>query len=263
MDLGVAGKAYLVVGGSAGMGLATAQVLAAEGADLVIVGRSQDRLDEAAKGLADRGGRVETVASDVSRSGAAETLVADALARVGDLAGVAVLTGTTGHESFDVPDEQWASVFDDVLMGTVRVVRAVVPHLISRGGGNIVTTAAYSVRSPKADRLPYGALKGAVAVFTKGIAKSYGAQGIRANCVCPGVIETAALHQYRSILATQYDIPVEEALERVMVDEWKMDVALGRPGQPEEVGELMAFLLSPRAGYLTGTLINIDGGTDF
>ncbi len=84
-----------------------------------------------------------------------------------------------------------------------------------------------------------------------------------ANCVCPGAIETAGLAALRKQLATARGVPEEGVLEQVMVEEWHMDVALGRPGRPEEVGELFAFLLSPRAGYLTGATINIDGGTDF
>ena len=86
---------------------------------------------------------------------------------------------------------------------------------------------------------------------------------MRANCVCPGVIETEPLAAMRTALAAQQGVAEEGLLERVMVDEWHMNVALGRPGSPHEVAELFAFLLSPRAGYLTGATINIDGGTDF
>jgi 3-oxoacyl-[acyl-carrier protein] reductase len=102
-----------------------------------------------------------------------------------------------------------------------------------------------------------------VAAFTKTIARDYGNQGVRANCVCPGAIETEGLAALRRQLAQARGVPPEGLLERVMVEEWHLDVALGRPGKPEEVGELFAFLLSPRAGYLTGALINIDGGTAF
>ena len=86
---------------------------------------------------------------------------------------------------------------------------------------------------------------------------------MRANCVCPGAIETDGLRRLREQTAETRGIPLEGALEQIMVSEWGLDIALGRPGQPSEVGELIGFLLSPRAGYLTGALINIDGGTNF
>jgi NAD(P)-dependent dehydrogenase (short-subunit alcohol dehydrogenase family) len=111
--------------------------------------------------------------------------------------------------------------------------------------------------------MPYVSLKSAVAAFTKNVAKSYGAQGVRANCVCPGAIETDGLAAIRTQIATARGVPEEGVLEQLMREEWHMDVALGRPGRPEEVGDLFAFLLSGRAGYLTGALLNIDGGTDF
>jgi NAD(P)-dependent dehydrogenase (short-subunit alcohol dehydrogenase family) len=265
MDLGVRGRGYLLVGGTSGMGLATAHVLAADGADLVLVGRNADRARAAADEVRSRhGARVHPLSADVSRRADADRMIDDAIATLGSLAGLAVLTGLTGHQPIEVfTDDDWHAAVDDVLLGTVHSVRAALPHLADNGGGTIVTTSAYSIRAPHAVRLPYTSLKGAVAVFTKGVANEYGRQGIRANCVCPGAIETEGLHALRAQIAGTRDIPYDEALERVMVDEWGMHVALGRPGQPHEVGELMAFLLSPRAGYLTGALINIDGGTDF
>ena len=148
-------------------------------------------------------------------------------------------------------------------MGTVRTVRAAVPHLVAGGGGTVVTTGAYGIRAFHPDRLPYVTLKSGLVAFTKTIAKAYGRAGARANCVCPGAIETDSLAAPRQALASQRDLPPEGLLEQVMLDEWHMDVALGRPGTPQEVGELFAFLLSQRAGYLTGAVINIDGGTHF
>jgi NAD(P)-dependent dehydrogenase (short-subunit alcohol dehydrogenase family) len=268
MDLGVRDQGYLIVGGTAGMGLATARALAADGARVAIAGRDRARAERAAAALrAECGTEVVPVVGDAGAGAdAADRIVADATAALGGLAGLAVTTGTItdAHRTLEeASDAVWEGAFDDVMMTIVRSVRAVLPQLVERGSGTIVTTAAYSIRAPHANRMPYAALKGAVAVFTKNVAKSYGSYGVRANCVCPGVIETDGLAALRSQLSAERGVDEAGVLERVMVEEWHMDVALGRPGTPDEVGELFAFLLSPRAGYLTGALINIDGGTDF
>jgi len=264
MDLGLRGRGYLVVGGTAGIGLATAAVLASEGARVVVAGRDAGRAEAAVERI----GGHQTIAliGDVSGDGDADRIVAEAAEALGGLAGIAVTTGTSlsSHSNLErSSDAVWADAVEDILMGTVRTVRAAVPHLVAGGGGAVVTTGAYGIRAYHPDRLPYVTLKSGVVAFTKTIAKAYGPSGVRANCVCPGAIETDSLAALRQALASQRDVPPEGLLEQVMLEEWHMDVALGRPGTPREVGELFAFLLSQRAGYLTGAVINIDGGTHF
>jgi 3-oxoacyl-[acyl-carrier protein] reductase len=268
MDLRVADRSFLIVGGTAGMGFEAARALAADGARVAIVGRDEARAHRAADAIsAEHGLAVLAIAGDVSTSQAeSERIVAEAAAALGGLSGVAVTSGTNGsaHSTLeDADDAIWQESFEELLMGTVRVVKATLPRLVANGGGTVVTTAAYSIHSPHGNRMPYVALKTAVAAFTKNVAKTYGPQGVRANCVCPGAIETAGLAAIRRQVAAAQGVPEEGVLERMMREEWHMDVALGRPGHPEEVGDLFAFLLSNRAAYLTGALINIDGGTDF
>ncbi len=267
MDLGVGGLGYLVIGGSAGMGKAAARALAADGARVAVAGRGLERAEAAAEELSALGpAPVVALTGDLTAPGGAEQLLAQAVEGLGALRGVAVTTGLGARGQRDLlsgSDEDWAATFDDVLLATVRACRAAVPVLVEGGGGSIVTTAAYSIRAPKAHQFPYASLKAGVATFTKNLAKSFGGAGIRANCVCPGATETEVLAAMRVDLARSRGWPVEQALERVMAEEWGMKVALGRAGRPEELGDVIAFLLSERASYLTGATVNVDGGTDF
>jgi NAD(P)-dependent dehydrogenase (short-subunit alcohol dehydrogenase family) len=267
VDLGVRGRSFLVLGGTRGMGLAAARALAADGASVALAGRDRATAEAVASELrAVTGAEVLPLTGDLTVAGTAEEMVAAACGELGALSGMAVTTGLGGraqHGLADATDEDWTASFEDILLATVRACRAVIPRLVDAGGGAIVTTAAHSIRSPKARQVPYAALKAAVANVTKNIAKAYGPDGVRANCVCPGATETDILAAMRLHYAQARDWPVEQALERALAEEWGMKVALGRAGRPEELGDVIAFLLSERAGYVTGALVNVDGGTDF
>ena len=234
---------------------------------MAVVGRNEARADDAASELSGAGpGRAVSLCGDVCSSGDAERILEAVQSELGCPSGIVITTGLgiRGHRALlEADDLDWEDTFNDVLLGTVRACRAAVPVLIGGGGGAIVTTAAFSVRAPKPNQVAYASLKSAVATFTKSIAKAYGGHGVRANCVCPGATETEVLAQMRLTLARERGWPVEEALERVMTQEWGMQVALQRAGRPEEIGDVIAFLLSDRASYVSGALLNIDGGTDF
>jgi 3-oxoacyl-[acyl-carrier protein] reductase len=260
VDLQMAGKGYVVVGGTAGMGLAAAKALAREGASVVIVGRDADRAKNAADELTAAGAAAaHGLAFDVSRPGQAVAAVDESVAILGRLDGIAITMGTAGMMPIDSDDDAWDTAFHDVLLATTRSVQAALPHLAVNGGA-IVTTSAYSSRAPHEPRLPYASLKAAVATFTRGIARTHGKSGIRANSVAPGAVETDALHAIRGYVAESKGYPYEEALERALVEDFGFDAALARPGQPSEIGALIAFLLSDVCAFVTGQTIFADGG---
>jgi 3-oxoacyl-[acyl-carrier protein] reductase len=256
----MAGKGYVVIGGTAGMGLAAARALAREGASVVVVGRDADRAKGAVAQIAEAGAAAaHGLAFDVSQRGAAVAAVDEAVQKLGRLDGIAVTMGTAGMMPIDSDDNAWETAFHDVLLATARSVQAALPHLETTRGA-IVTTSAYSARSPHEPRLPYASLKAAVATFTRGIARTHGGSGIRANCIAPGAVETDAMHAVRGYIAESKGYPYEEALERALVEDFGFEAALGRPGQPQEIGALIAFLLSDICAFVTGQTVYADGG---
>ena len=266
MELGVRNNAYIIVGGTRGMGWEAARRLAGDGARVAIVGRTEATAGERAAELqAETGAQVVGFGADASARGQVEQAVERAIDALGTIRGLLTTPGSTDRNGtlLEMSDDDWEVNFQDVLMSQVRSCRAIVPHLLEQGGGQLVTTAAYSARAAKPFLFAYAALKAALVNFTKNLCKTYGAQGIRANCVCPGAIETDVLIRRRHLAAEEYGLPLDQALEHVMIEEWKLPVAMRSIGKPGDVGDLMAFLLSERAAYMTGATVNIDGGTDF
>ncbi len=253
----------IIVGGTSGIGYAAAIELGKTGGTVVLIGRDAARAGRAAQAVTESTG---CLAHGIGTDGAPLGSAVDrAAALIGGLDGLAVTAGPMGVTGAfaDLTDDDWAESFETQLMTVVRACRAALPHLQRRGGGRIVTVAAYSIRAQKPLLAHYAAMKSAVASVTKNIAKSYGQDRIGANCIAPGAIDTEALDAAADEAMSRYGVDREPALARFMAERWGMNVALGRPGRVQEVAALIAFLLSPRAEYLTGALINIDGGTDF
>ena len=266
MDLGVTGKAFAIVGGVAGMGLGTARLLAAEGAKVALIGRNRERGEPRARAMAqETGSDVRMVVADGTVKGSLDAAIAQVIADFGRLDGLCITAGTmqTRKPITELDDDTWEEYFQSHVMVTVRACRAAIPHIIAAGGGTIVTTAAYSIHAMKPPLLGYATMKAAIAQITKNIALTYGAQGLRANTVCPGFIASESAHGIMQVAADKYGLPPLEAINKAMTEEWKMNVAMGRVGLSTEIADLFAFLLSSRAGYLTGAAINCDGGTQF
>jgi 3-oxoacyl-[acyl-carrier protein] reductase len=269
VDLGVSGRNFVLVGGTTGIGFAAAEQLAANGANVALLARDGDRTRDRAERLTtDHGVRALGIAVDAASAGdGVDRAIEQAATILGPLRGLAITAGPMNQQGpfLEHGDESWDWYYQMILMATVRSCRAVIPHLQRNGGGTIVTTAAYSVRAPKILIPPYNALKAAVLTLSKILAKTHGSDGIRVNTVCPGLFDTEVNDFIRPQRAAQYGVPLEDAIYTHLASnpDWNMRVALGRGGRPAEAGELIAFLLGERAAYMTGTAINIDGGTDF
>ncbi len=238
MDLGLAGRAYLVTGGSRGLGLATAEVLVAEGAHVVLCARDA----AAVRTAADRLGAVG-VAADLADPSTPARLVTACEEAYGRLDGALVsVGGPPAGPALGLTDEQWRGAFDSVFLGAVRLCRAVVPALPPTGG-SIALVLSTSVKAPIAGLAASNGLRPGLAMLAKTMADELGPQGVRVNGLLPGRVLTDRLRELG-----------------MDADEEPQDIPLRRYGDPEEFGRVAAFVLSPAASYLTGAMVPVDGG---
>ncbi len=266
MDLGLAGNAYVVLGGTRGMGRETVRLLAEEGANVAVISRNPGSAQPDFERLAaEHGVEILGLLADASHSGEVEAAIGSAIRHFGRLHGCAVTNHWMGQSrAFEaVEDAEWHDYFQHSLMGAVRTARAVLPHMAENGGGNLVLTSAFSSRAPKPYIPAYAAFKAALNNLVKSLMKAYGPSGVRVNAVAPGAIRTGRYDERLTQLHREAsDITTQEA-EAIMLEQLDMKVALERIGDPSEVAELIVFLLSARGGYINGLIANIDGGTDF
>jgi 3-oxoacyl-[acyl-carrier protein] reductase len=258
MELGLRRKVVLIVGASSGIGAATARLLSAEGARVALVARGGSVLAELSAQL----GSAESVlpiTADASVSGAMDDAVARTVAHFGALHGLAVIAAPMGARAplGDLSNADWEFYYRNSLMVAVEACRAAIPQLARHPSSSAVLTSAYSIRAQKPQLVAYTAMKSAVASISKNLAKTYGGQGLRVNCIAPGIIVG------KGGLTEESDVPQERARYESVRREFGITVALERAGRHEEFADLIAYLLSERASYVSGATINIDGGTDF
>jgi len=251
MDLQLTDRVYLVTGGGRGLGRASADALVAEGARVVISGRSQESLDEATAALNESAGRdaaVGVVADNAARETPARLLAAadDAWGRV-DGALISVGGPPKGPVT-GITDEQWSAAFESVFLGAVRLAREVGAALPA--GGALALVLSSSVRAPLPEMAISNGLRPGLAMVAKTLADELGPQGVRVNGLLPGRIATERVAELDASTGDP-----DEARRRA-----EAIIPLGRYGEPEEFGAVAAFLLSPAASFLTGVMLPVDGG---
>src|ERR1700730_16640510 len=254
MNLGLTDCRAFVPGASKGLGLACAKALADEGARVFICSRNADELARTAAEI----GAAGHAAADVSQSGEGERGVAAAIETLGGLDCLVTNAGGPPTASFEkAGDGDWDIAYQLNLMSAVRLVRAALPALKTSGRGRIINLTGYGVKEPLSDLVVSDSIRAGVTVMAKTIASDLAPYGITVNNIAPGPIMTDRLTEILSARAKSLGTTPDALFKRL-----SETIPVRRMGQPNEIGDLCAYLCSPQAGYLTGQTIVVDGGVN-
>lgn len=252
MDLGLVGKVALISGGSQGIGKAAALRLAAEGAYVVIAARGREQLDQTAREITEKGGRVAIVQADVSQARDCAAMIQHAVGSYGRLDILVNNAGTSSRGAFEsVADEAWQQDFDLKLFSAIRLSRLAIPHMKQQGGGRIINITNIGAKQPAAQSMPTTVTRAAGLALTKALSKEFAPDGILVNTVCIGMVRASQHEKNAEALGVSVDSIYAERAKAI---------PLGRIGEAAEVANVIAFLASQAASFVTGTSINLDGG---
>ena len=252
-------RVALITGAASGIGRESALLFAAEGASVVICARRPDVLETAAADIRDTtGGEVTPIQTDVSVPEQLDALFEAIIGTYGRLDILVNNAGTSAGGYFgDVSDEAWQADLDLKLYGAIRCSRLAIPHMKAQGGGRIINVTNLGGKAPGPRSVPTSVSRAAGIALTKALSKDYAEENILVNTVCIGLIKSG--QNERQWERARVDRP------DLSLDDWYTErgegLPLGRVGESEEAGDVIAFLASERASYLTGVAINIDGGT--
>ena len=257
MDLGLEGKIAIVTGGSKGIGRATAMALAQEGVDVSICARGVEDLEDAAADIRARTGRsVLAVRADTGVADDIKNMVA---ATVAELGGVDILinnaVNSTAAPFMELADEDWWNHINVKIMGYVRCAREVIPHMQERGGGRIINIGGMAARSANPLTNSNGVTNASVSNMAKNLADQVASDGILVNCIHPGTTRTPRQTMILERQARDANITLEEAEVRAVAG-----IPIGRMVEPDDIADLILFLVSNRASAITGQSIGVEGG---
>ncbi|CAM5223744.1 NAD(P)-dependent dehydrogenase (Short-subunit alcohol dehydrogenase family) OS=Ureibacillus acetophenoni OX=614649 GN=SAMN05877842_12611 PE=3 SV=1 [Ureibacillus acetophenoni] len=256
MELGLKDKVAIVTGASKGIGLYSALQLVKEGAKVAIAARSEETLNEAKAFILDQTGvEVLTLSADVSKEDDCKRLVEDTVKHYGKLNILINNAGSSAASPFEeVATDYWQSDLDLKLFGAIHVSKHALPYLKEQNGGSIVNVTAVLAKTPPASSLPTSVSRAAGLALTKAMSKDLGKYNIRVNAVCIGLIRSRQIEE-----RWQNSMP-DNTWEEYSKEVGKT-IPLGRIGETEEAANVITFLASDAASYVTGTSVNIDGGS--
>lgn len=257
MDLGLKDKRAFVAGSSRGLGYATALTLAREGCRVAVNSRDQEKTKTAAKAIENETGtQAYGVAGDVSDASMAEALIESAVESLGGLDILITNAGGPPAGSFEVFDEEtWQKAVDTSFISHVRLIRAALQHLRKSDSPTVLTFTSYTVKQPLQNLVLSNSVRAATAGLTKSLALELGKDGIRFNSILPGWTLTERVQHLMAFRAENNKTTVEEEMAKQIAE-----IPLGRIAQPQEFANAAVFLVSPAASYITGVMLNVDGG---